>query len=135
MKLGRKLDLKFISRPTNPDGSISFYSFSSKIEQQITHNDIKSIENPQFKTFNDFVSIGLSIRIITFPKQSSDWKLAHCSCYVFDNSYMCQHIISIANTLGLLAESEDSESDYDDEPIFSTKRGRPKKTSKALIKE
>lgn len=97
--------------------------------------DVEEYDKLAYKSFNDFVSHGLNMRIITFPRQSSEWKQARCSCYTFDNSFMCIHIISIANTLGFLSEESDEESDYDDEPLLPTKKGRPKKTTKALVKE
>lgn len=45
---------------------------------------------------------------------------------------MCKHVISIANSLGLLPVEEE---DYDDEPLIAMGRGRPKHATKALIKE
>ncbi len=134
MKLGRNLNLKFINKPAHSDGSIDFFSFSSMEKSQISLNDVKMIEKPTFSSFNSFVSSGLKIRIIRFPQQTSDWKMAHCSCKNFDDKFMCKHVVSIANSLEILQEFEE-ESDYDDEPLFATSRGRPKKTSKALVKE
>lgn len=132
MKLGRELDLKFVSKLANSDGSIDFFAFSSKTKKNITLADVEEYDKANYESFNDFVSRGLNIRIVSFPSQSSEWKQARCTCYTLDNSFMCVHIISIANTLGLLsAEPED----YDDEPLFPTKRGRPKTTSKALVIE
>ncbi|KAG4074907.1 hypothetical protein HA402_009332 [Bradysia odoriphaga] len=136
MKLGRDLNLKFVvSNEAKPDGSIDFFAFSSSIEKAITLEDVVSYQKHSYKTFKDFVSLGLNIRIITFPRQSSEWKSAQCSCYTFDKSFMCMHIISIADSLGLLSEYEEEELNFDDEPLFSTRRGRPKKTSKALVRE
>ena len=46
---------------------------------------------------------------------------------------MCKHIISIANSLGLITNDTPVDEDYDDEPLFQLGRGRPKRTSKALV--
>lgn len=135
MKLGRELDLKFVSKEPNPDGSVNFFAFASGLKKNITLENVNSYENATYETFSDFVTRGLSMRIIKFPRESHEWKRASCSCSSFDKWFMCKHIISIASTLGLLPEAEEISPDFDDEPLHLTKRGRPKKTSKALVRE
>ena len=52
---------------------------------------------------------------------------------VYDKFFMCKHIISIANSLGLITNDTPVDEDYDDEPLFQLGRGRPKRMSKALV--
>lgn len=62
--------------------------------------------------------------------------MATCSCPAFDDDYACKHIIGIANQLNLIKEEEQlQEANYDDVPLFSVKRGRPKRASGALNKD
>lgn len=126
LTLGMELDLKFLSKPMNPDGSVDFYALSSE-KPAITLEDLKLYEKRTYESFSDFVSRGLSMRIIKFPRESNQWKEAQCSCSSFDKWFMCKHIISIANTLGLLPEPENEELNFDDEPLFPTSLGHPKK--------
>ena len=70
---------------------------------------------------------------ITFPAESNKWKEASCTCPSYDKFFMCKHIISIANSLGLITNDTPVDEDYDDEPFFQLGRGRPKRMSKALV--
>lgn len=64
---------------------------------------------------------------VTFPQNLEEWMDARCSCPSFDDDYMCKHIISIAHQLDLVEKPAD---DFDDEPLFKSKVGRPKDASR-----
>lgn len=89
--------------------------------------------NFRYENFEEFSSAAFAIWKITFPKDSAKWQEATCTCPAFDRELMCKHIIHIADSLGLLPSI--TLEDYDDEPLFVSKRGRPKRTTKALVLE
>lgn len=97
--------------------------------------NVELYENWYYNTFEEFKSHHCDIWRVKFPKETDKWSSAICTCPAFDAVFICKHIIAIANSLGLLAGYGETEVDYDDEPLYETKRGRPKKTTKALIKE
>ncbi|KAG4076560.1 hypothetical protein HA402_002723 [Bradysia odoriphaga] len=134
MKQGRELNLKFVYKSENVSENFEFFAFCSLIEEEISLQHVEMYENWLFTSFDEFKNHHCDIWQIKFPNESDKWTAATCSCPMFDKFFICKHIISIAVSLGLLPEIEE-EMDYDDEALFPTKRGRPKKTSKALIKE
>lgn len=106
--------------------------FRSDIAQDITLADVEKFNNEKYKMFDEFASQAFDIWKITFPNETSKQNEAVCNCPAYDANSMCKHVISIANSLGLLPVEEE---DYDDEPLIAMGRGRPKHATKALIKE
>jgi len=72
---------------------------------------------------------------ITFPADTTNWQMSICTCAAFDVENMCKHIIAIAVDLKLVASSSMVVANYDDEPLFLTKRGRPQKATAGLIRD
>lgn len=125
----------FADHSTKENGEVDFYLYRSGINNKITIKDVDEFYAAEYETFEDFVKIGFDIWKITFPGDSENWKWSTCSCPAFDADYICKHIIGIAKQLGLINEEEQQEEDYDDIPLFATKRGRAKRASTALQKD
>lgn len=145
LEKGKNFTRNFVNSDTNPDGSMDLFVFSSSNENE---NDITGADVTEFKenltkleSFEDFKDKAFLIWKITFPQRLIDWKEATCSCPSFDTFYICKHIIGLLQFLGLadqfevfkpLDRIENAEANYDNEPLFQTKRGRPSKASAAL---
>lgn len=101
LKLGRELNLKFVSKPQNVDGAIDFFVFSSQMDSEvaITLEDVKLFEKMNWTNFNEFCSHAFDVWKISFPKDSNEWRKGTCSCPAFDASFICKHIISIVFTV------------------------------------
>ncbi|KAG4073405.1 hypothetical protein HA402_005568 [Bradysia odoriphaga] len=116
------------------NGEVDFFTFRSGIDRKITLKDVVDFQAATYKSFEEFSARAFDVWKISFPKESGRWKQAVCTCPAFDRNYICKHIISIAESIGLFKESDDVDNeDYDDEPLFHTKRGRPPRTTKALV--
>lgn len=133
---GRTANVKFV-HTEECNNEVDFYTFRSGMEQVISLGDVIQSEKAEYNTFDEFKAKAFDIWKITFPIDGDNWIYnAHCSCPAFDLDYMCKHILSIANSCGISDTTMDSSSeDYDDEPLFVSKRGRPKRTSLALVRE
>ena len=125
----------FVNGAEKSNGEVDFYMIRSDIKKNITLHDVAASKTATYKTFEEFSSKAFDIWKVTFPKESVRWKEATCTCPAFDAAWMCKHIISVAFRIGILNHEAPEESDYDDEPLFATKRGRPKKVTKALVLE
>lgn len=128
--------INFIDGPVKDNGEVDFFVFCSGIEKEITQKDIDEFYTAEYETFDDFANKTFDIWKITFPSDSAQWKMSTCSCPAFDADYICKHIIGIADQLGLIKEEEQPQEDnYDDVPLFTMKKGRPKRASSALNKD
>lgn len=114
-------------------GKMECYMFSSKTERNITEDDLSRFQQQVYDSFEDFESNAFSIWKITFPQEQVEWKNAVCTCPEFDKQYICKHIISIAHSLDLVGPPTPLIPNYDDEPLFKAKRGKPKKATPALV--
>lgn len=134
MERGRALKSNFVNRNEKPNGEIDFYTFRSDMEKKITMSDVVNRWNYwEYANFEEFKAAVFDIWKITFPKDSAQWQQSTCTCPAFDKDFMCKHIIHITDNLDLLASI--TVEDYYDEPLFASKRGRPKRTTKALVIE
>lgn len=118
----------FVSSDERSSGEIEFFVHASITDKdKITREEVLKYQNELYTDFNHFAANHCTIWKIVFPRDSSEWKKANCTCPSFDDKYICKHVISIAHQLGLV---EMTAPDYDDEPLFQSVRGRPKKASK-----
>lgn len=101
--------------------------FCSDIDDDITMADVETFKDIEYDSFEDFAKKAFQIWKITFPKDPNEWKNADCTCPAYDTEYMCKHIISITHQVVKCFKE-----DYDDEPLFKSKRGRPKRITGAL---
>lgn len=116
-------------------GKMEFFVFKATITKAITLEDVNTFNKRQFKTFADFEKDSFDIWKVTFSADTSKWQTSICSCPAYDLENMCKHIVAIAANLNLLDASATVVADYDDEPLFSTKRGRPKKATAGLLRD
>lgn len=122
---------KYFTDEVKDNGEVDFYVFSSRIDRDISKEDVENFKSKQYDTFEDYEENAFMIHTVTFPHNVDQWKKATCSCPSFDKSYICKHIVAIACDLELVAP----EVNYDDDPLFQSMRGRPKKQTKALQKD
>lgn len=136
MKSGKDCKKSYVFGDKKTNGDRDFFVFASEEEKEITEDDVDAFQNSNYTNFEKFKKEAFKIYTITFKDDINDWKLATCTCPAFDQQFMCKHIISIAYELGALndssGEDDDLASDYDDEPLFTPTRGRPKRPGPAL---
>lgn len=128
IRKGKEHNKKYVYA-VNENGETDFYMFASIVsgDDTITMNDVELFKAEEYSDFDDFAAKSFRIHKITFPENSEEWENAICTCPSYDKEYMCKHIISIAHqVIKCFPEN------YDDEPLFTSKRGRPKRISKAL---
>lgn len=129
---GCKLRMKYASKKSEKE--VTFYTFASDINKQITLEDVDRYREQTYATFDDFKKNAFDLIEITFPKRATNWKeLAVCSCDAFDEKYICDHIIAIAFTVGLIEPVVNKNNDI--VPLLPSKSGRPKKATPALQKD
>lgn len=136
MNEGRAHKIDFVHL-VKQNGEIEFFTFRSGIDKPISLVDVAAFQAATYKSFEEFTSHAFDIWKITFSNDSVKWKEAVCTCPAFDRNYICKHIVAIADSIGLLTDVDDGveSDDFDDEPLFYTKRGRPPRTTKALLYE
>lgn len=126
----------FIDGPEKENGEVDFFLFRSGIDKEISIEDVNEFQAAEYETFDDFAKKAFDIWKVTFPADPKQWKMSTCSCPAFDANYICKHIIGNALQFGLFNEEEhQQEENYDDVPLFTVKRGRPKRASSARNKD
>lgn len=106
-----------------------FFVFCSGIDKRITDKDVEEFQTAVFESFEEFKANAFNIYKLVFPPDPNQWKEATCTCPAFDDKYMCKHTIGIAYKIGA---AEKPDNNYDDDPIFTSNKGRPKRASRAL---
>lgn len=129
IKKGIALKGNYVANEENENGEVEFYMFASSINKEITQDDIDNFKNVEYDSFENFTKKAFIIWKMTFPKDLVNWRNAICTCPAYDNHFICKHIIAIAHKLGLIEEEPE---DFDDEPLFTNPKGKPKRASKAL---
>lgn len=122
----------FVHCAEKENGEIDFFVYRSGIDEEITEEVAKAFEEAQYESFDEYAKKYHDVWKITFPRDASQWKNASCTCPAFDSYYICKHIIGIAYQIGALEKPEEN---YDDEPLFVSKKGRPKRASGALSRD
>lgn len=92
---------------------------------RITLEAVEEIKNAEYDDFDSFAENVDNLVSVTFPSDPEKWMDSKCSCKCFDANYMCKHVISIAVAINAFKPS--AELNYDDQPLFQSKRGRPSK--------
>lgn len=100
---------------------VEFYLYEKRLDTPITIEAVKEIKNTEYDDFDSFAENVENLVSVIFPPDPTKWKIAKCSCKSFDQSNMCKHIISIA--VAIKAYKPPNELNYDDEPLFQSKRG------------
>lgn len=107
------------------------YYISAGDKKEITENDIDSARNLNWNSLEEFEQNVFSIwEVVLFD--NSDWQKGTCTCPVFQKKFMCKHLLSVAiRTKKTKAPTVAKTTAL--EP--KRKRGRPKKSKKALMRE
>lgn len=129
---GIELKANYIASEENENGEVEFYMFASSISRELTQKDIDDFKSTEYDSFDNFMKKAFTIWKMVFPKDLINWQMATCTCPAYDNHFICKHITSIAHKLGLIEEQAEN---YDNEPLFVNPKGRPKRASKALMKD
>lgn len=123
-------------RKMNEDTTYWFVASSSnkgtKVKDTGINKLIRKIKTPQFHSFDSFKKFLFDMWMIKLckSKEGVAWNECSCTCPSFQKRYICKHVLGIAMKLKLLEPPSEAKS----VPIGGKrKRGRPKKSSKALI--
>lgn len=112
------------------NGEYPFFIFKQGITKNIILEDVGQFSKQKYKSFDAFAEGSFDIWHLIFPPDSSDWHKATCSCPAFHRENMCKHIIAMIEQPKLKPLAN-----YDDEPLFFSKRGLPKKATGGLIRD
>ena len=113
-------------------GNIIEYYCPVGEQTKVTEEQIKTVQELRWNTFDQFKKRASSVWKVTLPSDASNekWKEGKCTCPFFLKKYMCKHIIGLAIRL----KSAKPPPAAKDVPIGKKrKRGRPKQAKKALI--
>lgn len=115
-------------------GEVLIYAFAGDKMDKISLADICKFESNKFKDFDDFVSKVFSIHKMTFT-ELSDWQNAKCTCVAYSKHNVCKHVMMVAHRLGGLDPPDDLLAEVETPVPKKNPRGRPRKTTKALIRD
>ena len=105
-----------------------FYFPAKESSQKCTEEEIKHVKNKQYSSFDLFKERAFCVWIIKFFE--NDWLYSTCTCPNFLKKYKCKHLIALAIRLKLVSPPDAVKQ----VPIGQKrKRGRPKKSTMALI--
>lgn len=131
---GCELPIKYMSKKDKNDGTMVFFVDAEQNDNAISMADIKKHKHHRYSTFDEFKEKAFNLLEISFGQQNDDWKNAKCTCNQFQDKYMCLHIIAIGHDIGII-QKPDIEPNYDDQPLFRPKLGRPMRATPALQKD
>lgn len=131
-------DFLHIVQPSN--NTVGFFMFSSTAnsDQPITLQDVIDFNRTVYESWDHFKDNAFKMWKVTLPDDKNNWlQESTCTCPAFDAKYVCKHIVFIAVKLKLLQPSTapTGEANYDNEPLFQLKKGRPKRAGPALEKD
>lgn len=109
-----------------------FYIFGGENNEKISMEAVNKWKKRQCTTFEDFKKTLHHIHQIHFVGSRNDINEAVCTCPDFGKHYCCKHVALVATRMGLLVPPDD----LLQEPVAAPNpRGRPRKATKALIKD
>lgn len=125
---------KSIAHEENEAGHLIFYVFAGDNMQKITLEDVRNQESYKPKKFDDFITNMLSIYKISFD-DVSNWLNGKCTCPAYLKSFICKHIIAIAHRMNVLNPPDELLKQSETPASKKNPRGRPRRTTKALIRD
>lgn len=102
-------------------GELLFYVFAGDKMDKISLAD-------------DFIAKVFSIHKMTFT-ELDDWQSAKCTCVAYAKNNICKHVLMIAHRLGGLEAPDDLLAEVETPVPKKNPRGRPRKATKALIRD
>ena len=91
---------------------------------------IEKYEKRNFKGFDTFIATYKAMWVV--KKEGNKWRDATCTCPQFLKHYICKHIVGIASRLKYIKIISEAKN----VPIGEKrKRGRPRKATRALVKD
>lgn len=131
IRAGCDFNAKFLPEKKN-SVEIDFFVYYDRTNKKLTKKAVADWKKHEYATYKDFSTNHANICIVNFSPDATDWKRASRTCLHFDTNYICEHIISISYQLGIIQKPDEN---YDDEPLFQPKKGRPAKATNPLQKE
>lgn len=116
------------------DGLLLFYVFAGENMNKITLQDARKFEKMKYKTFDEFASSIFAIHKITFVA-TANWENGKCTCVSFAKNYICKQVLMIAYRLQTLEPADDLLMQVETPAPVKAPRGRPRKATKALIRD
>ena len=115
------------------ENSVEYYSPVSQ-ETKTTEEQIQTVKEMRWTTFDQYKKRAFNIWIVNFPKDTSDmnekWKEGQCTCPTFLKKFMCKHVIGLSIRLKYVKPPPAAKQ----VPIGEKRRrGRPNKATKALL--
>ena len=93
-------------------------------------DDISNLILERWNTFEQFKNRAFKLWIVSIPIDGTQWKTGSCTCPCYLKKYMCKHLVGVA----LRRKYVKAPPSAKDIPIGEKrKRGRPKKSTKALL--
>lgn len=118
---------------SSANGVSLFYVFAGDKMEKVTGDDVLNWENSSYKDFEDFVAKTASMYRISFDGSVADLDRGKCTCVSYAKNNMCKHILAMAYRMEALDPPDDLLKTVETPAPVKNKRGRPKKTTKALI--
>ena len=106
------------------------YSVPAAHKQSVTDDEIKIVEEMRWSTFDDFKVKAFTVWFVIRPRNNENWHAGSCTCPYFLKRFVCKHLLGLAIRLKLTSAPPAAKN----VPIGEKRRrGRPKKTSRALL--
>ena len=113
------------------DESTEYY-LPANDEIKTTQTEIDYIKEMKLKTFDQFKQKAFKVWTLTMINNEENWSHNVCSCPDFFKKFMCKHIVGFTIQMKYCKPPLAAK----DVPIGEKrKRGRPKKATKALLRD
>lgn len=132
MKKGVAYTIKSFVHRVKENHEIDIFVYCSEMNTKITLSDVEKFEKCTYRSWDQFKDNAFKMWKMTFPKETKEWTKSVCTCPAFGEEFMCKHIIGMARKMDLIEIIEDEGPNYDTEPLFASKAGRPKKPTSSL---
>lgn len=104
--------------------------------KKITLADVHANKKYKPKNFDDFKKNACSIYTMTFSDETvNEWINAECTCPSYTKDNMCKHILAVAYRMNALCAPDSLLKKIETPAPKKNPVGRPKKATKALIRD
>ena len=106
------------------------YLCPSDLESNISKEEISTVLEMRWNTFDQFKRRAFKVWIVSLPKEAENWMHDCCTCPMFFFKFICKHIIGLAIRLKYVKAPPAAKQ----VPIGEKRlRGRPRLASRALL--